>query len=275
MKKSLLFTVILFIACANTFAQVLPVLYRTENLLTQSVALSDTAQQGKAYRFGMNANVSTGPRYVKYDKSLTTSSTFPSGATISANVMVPTWSGDVQVSASLLKDTTVVMNSALYVVSKGGYHRQRFQFPELSGVFNKVRVNLSYLQGDTGNRAFFVDGVWLVPQTGGEILIDNCDGTTTAVEDVLSVPTEFALQQNYPNPFNPSTTIRFNIPTQSHVSLKIYDIMGREVTTLVNEELASGTHEFQFNASHLASGMYIARLQAGNFSAVNKMTLLK
>jgi len=90
-----------------------------------------------------------------------------------------------------------------------------------------------------------------------------------------SVPTVFALEQNYPNPFNPATTIKFSIPEQSKVTLKIYDVLGREVSTLVNDTRNAGNYEVSFDASKLSSGMYIYSIQAGDYSASKKMMLLK
>jgi hypothetical protein len=92
-----------------------------------------------------------------------------------------------------------------------------------------------------------------------------------------SAPKEFALYQNYPNPFNPVTTIRYSIPETGSVpvSLKIYDILGREVETLVNKDQKAGNYEVAFNASKYASGMYIYRLTAGNFKSIKKMMLVK
>ncbi len=89
------------------------------------------------------------------------------------------------------------------------------------------------------------------------------------------MPKEFVLAQNYPNPFNPSTIIRYELPTTSDVSLKIFDMLGREVTTLVNTRQAAGTYEVNFNATGLASGVYFYRLQAGPFMQTKKMMLVK
>lgn len=100
----------------------------------------------------------------------------------------------------------------------------------------------------------------------------------TSVEQVQTsdnLPTEFRLQQNYPNPFNPSTTIRFAIPRRSHVTLKLYDILGRKVATLVDERLQTGEHKVVFDASVLASGIYVYRIQAGKFVRSRKLMLLK
>ena len=83
------------------------------------------------------------------------------------------------------------------------------------------------------------------------------------------------LSQNYPNPFNPSTTIKYSIPKNSLVTLKVYDVLGREVKTLVNEYKTAGDYNADFNASHLASGIYFYRITAGKYTAVRKMQLLK
>jgi beta-glucanase (GH16 family) len=101
--------------------------------------------------------------------------------------------------------------------------------------------------------------------------------TVTSVEedDGENVPQEFVLYQNYPNPFNPSTTIRFYIPKSEHVTLKVFDVLGREVATLVNGELNPGEHSVVYKAKGLASGMYFYRLQAGTYHDTKKLLLLK
>ncbi len=97
-----------------------------------------------------------------------------------------------------------------------------------------------------------------------------------------TLPTEYKLEQNFPNPFNPTTKIRLSIPNVtlsevegSHVQLKIYDILGNEVTTLVNEQKEPGYYEVDFSASSYASGVYIYRLISGNFISTKKMLVLK
>ncbi|KUG25374.1 hypothetical protein ASZ90_004802 [hydrocarbon metagenome] len=104
--------------------------------------------------------------------------------------------------------------------------------------------------------------------------------TITSIEDE-EIPTVYSLEQNYPNPFNPSTTIAFTVPSDvkrqtSDVKLIVYDILGREVATLVNQKLQSGNHEVNFNASSLSSGMYFYRIDIGNeFNSIKKMLLIK
>jgi len=87
--------------------------------------------------------------------------------------------------------------------------------------------------------------------------------------------TDFKLEQNYPNPFNPTTSIKYSLPEQEFISLKIFDILGKEVATLVNEIKPSGNYEVQFDASNLSSGVYFYQLRAGNFTETKKMLLAK
>jgi phosphatidylserine/phosphatidylglycerophosphate/cardiolipin synthase-like enzyme len=89
------------------------------------------------------------------------------------------------------------------------------------------------------------------------------------------LPTSFLLAQNYPNPFNPSTTIEFSVPQSKLVSIKIYDVVGREVSTLVNENLAAGSYKVTWNASKLSSGVYFYKMNAGNFVQTKKLLLQK
>jgi len=105
----------------------------------------------------------------------------------------------------------------------------------------------------------------------------------TSVDDKFTIA-EFELDQNYPNPFNPSTKIRFIIPSNvkretSNIALKIYDVLGNEVTTLINKEMQPGNYEVEFSATGIAtelpSGIYFYQLRAGNFVDTKKMILLK
>lgn len=90
-----------------------------------------------------------------------------------------------------------------------------------------------------------------------------------------SVPDVFSLKQNYPNPFNPSTKIDFDVPTSGFVNLTVYDELGREVETLVNQDLQSGSYRVDWSGAKYSSGMYFYRIEAGNFRQTRKMTLIK
>ena len=128
----------------------------------------------------------------------------------------------------------------------------------------------------TGNLYFNVHST---VNPGGEIRGNIGVGTpiTTNVDHVSSsVPTAFSLKQNFPNPFNPSTTIDFDMPSTSHVSLKIYNMLGQEVAVLVDEVRQAGTQQVTFDAKRFASGVYLYRLSSNNgFAKTMKMLLLK
>lgn len=129
-----------------------------------------------------------------------------------------------------------------------------------------------------------VNGSWVLTIT------DNATGDTGLLKawciqvtyqslvggiQTIEIPNYFSLAQNYPNPFNPTTSIKYSVPTAVNVSLKIYDLLGKEVATLVNEMKQPGFHTADFNASNLASGIYFYRIDAGEFTSVKKMMLVK
>ncbi len=97
----------------------------------------------------------------------------------------------------------------------------------------------------------------------------------TDIDDDVELPEVYSLSQNYPNPFNPTTVINYSIPEVTNVKLKIYDMLGREIRTLVNQEQSAGVYNVEFNASSLSSGVYFFRIEAGNFVASKKLLLLK
>lgn len=99
--------------------------------------------------------------------------------------------------------------------------------------------------------------------------------TTTNVNGGNKTPYQFSLKQNFPNPFNPSTSIQYSLPFESHVSLKVFDILGKEIATLVNERKNSGSFTYQWNASGLPSGIYFCKLQADNNAETKKLILAK
>jgi hypothetical protein len=140
----------------------------------------------------------------------------------------------------------------------------------------------------SGNNAFdvFVDDSAIQVATTGTLRgdIDRTwyDGVSyAAVSTIVSdveihlVPTGFMLSQNYPNPFNPSTNFEFRVSDLGFVSLKVFDILGREVATLVNEVRPAGVYKVRWDASSLPSGVYVFRLRAGNLVSAKKMILMK
>ncbi|MCL4548189.1 MAG: YCF48-related protein [Bacteroidetes bacterium] len=154
--------------------------------------------------------------------------------------------------------------------------------------------NFLYYTNDGGNswyQEFGIKGYPNVPELSSLSIVDKSHvwavrsngciyklskSVITAVVQTNSVfPQNFDLLQNYPNPFNPTTTIKFSIPNSQFATLKVYDMLGREVATLVNEEKAPGNYEVKFDGSNLSSGVYFYRLQAGSFSQTKKFVLVK
>jgi hypothetical protein len=151
-----------------------------------------------------------------------------------------------------------------------------------------IPVDLSYSDADlqTAGLGHFPLGdlnwfpnqkeAWLAQRSQEYAAIAAAMGDLAAVQGpVNNLPVSFQLDQNYPNPFNPSTFISYKLPISSLVTIKVYDVLGREVQTLVNERQAAGNHSVTFNASSLPSGVYFYRLQTGNYSTAKKLLLLK
>ena len=123
--------------------------------------------------------------------------------------------------------------------------------------------------------AFYNSEIGYAVGDSGTILYTSNGGVTAVEGNQTNVPGSFKLDQNFPNPFNPVTTIRYQLPRTGFVTLKVYDLLGREVTTLVNEEKSAGKYEVKFDGSNLSSGIYFYRIKAGNFIDTKKFVLLK
>ena len=108
-----------------------------------------------------------------------------------------------------------------------------------------------------------------------ELLVNDSKVTTLIIKKGEVIPTQYSLEQNYPNPFNPTTTIKFGLPEAAQVHIKVYNMLGEQVTELINQEMEAGYHKVQFNASNYASGVYFYRIEAGKFNSVKKMIILK
>jgi hypothetical protein len=150
-----------------------------------------------------------------------------------------------------------------------------------SVAFQQTGVWYDYFSGDSLNVTSLNQGIGLKP---GEFHIYTTkrlavpEKNLTDVEEKMisnNIPAEYSLAQNYPNPFNPSTVVSYSLPKSGMVTLKIYDILGHEVTTLVSGQVQAGEHTVKFDASGLASGIYICRMQSGSFISARKMMLLK
>jgi photosystem II stability/assembly factor-like uncharacterized protein len=157
---------------------------------------------------------------------------------------------------------------ALYFSTDDGNSWKQISTPSDIGIdgqhwptINSLAVHGNYLFAGTSGL-----GVWKAPLSG---LV------TGIKSDNKQIVTKYNLEQNYPNPFNPTTMIKYDLPESGLVSLKVYDILGREVQTLVNGNKIKGTYEVSFNGSNLASGVYLYKLKTGNFTSIKKMMLIK
>ncbi len=171
-----------------------------------------------------------------------------------------------------------------YYFNDGKY--ARLTIP-LSNSFNALLEFLNITLNDIGF-GYYIQDLFLSNGLEFSVNADNIElrlshfskfgggrGSVVDVENEINKPHEFALYQNYPNPFNPTTHIRYSLPSNSYVTLKVYDALGSEVATLVQGEKPAGVYEVEFNASELSSGIYFYELKANNRVITRKMILLK
>ena len=161
------------------------------------------------------------------------------------------------------------------------------EFGETSGGYTQFAVNLEYVYGNEQPAAKAY--IWLSITTSSEAQTDSLSlGSYFLLDDlafdnVNSISNDgfgksaktYQLVQNYPNPFNPSTTINFSIPQSGKVNLSVFNSIGQEVQTLVDDEMTAGDHQVTFNAENLPSGIYFYKLEAGDFLDVKKMIVIK
>lgn len=155
---------------------------------------------------------------------------------------------------------------AWFVPVDSQYHNRKF---------DKIRIRFTLEYKTWG--VLYIDNI-AVSNTGPELepLIDKMgEDSIVSVEDESSLPSDFRLFQNYPNPFNPETKIRFELSSKNFIKLQVFDILGRELTTLVNEEKYPGGYEVIFNASNFSSGTYFYHFQTSSTTISRKMTYLK
>jgi len=138
-----------------------------------------------------------------------------------------------------------------------------------------IDIIVCYLIGRGSSALNSVSVMKSITEEAIQIYNSNFTDIPTSIENQPTVITEFKLSQNYPNPFNPSTKIGWQSPVAGHQTLKVFDVLGNEVATLVNEFRNAGSYEVDFNASKLSSGVYFYQLQASNFIQIRKMILIK
>lgn len=177
----------------------------------------------------------------------------------------PNWFGPGQSRAG---GSCFAIGNQLYIAAGGYVYKSTNKGANWTSTFSGGLNSgcLSFVSDPTGTVGYGVGG-------GGWIV--TIGGYRVGVEEDLVKPDQFALFQNYPNPFNPETTISFTLPFSSLVTLKIYDVLGREVSTVFSGQLSSGKQSLHWNASGLSSGIYFYRLEAGGKSQTKKLVLLR
>jgi hypothetical protein len=136
----------------------------------------------------------------------------------------------------------------------------RGYIPAMIELYNTSDVGVAWVGLDGSNKRVYWDRYLAV---------------TGVTKNQNEVPGSFALRQNYPNPFNPSTKIEFSLPKDEFVSIKVFDILGREVSVLLSKNMKAGSYDVQFDAGKLSSGVYFYRMEAGSFTETKKMMLIK
>jgi hypothetical protein len=138
----------------------------------------------------------------------------------------------------------------------------------------QLSASTADLDGDTYTELLVPNLNVMYPNSPSLIILEAQKATGVVKEEKV-VPTEYTLEQNYPNPFNPTTQIKFTVPYSVNVSLKVYNMIGQEVATLVNEVKDAGKYTVTFSSNNLPTGTYYYKLNAGDFSEVKKMMLMK
>jgi acetyltransferase-like isoleucine patch superfamily enzyme len=213
--------------------------------------------------FDQNEPLDTPPIYNTIDAVSPISNVRPLHPITTFTSFPLTWGGKDDSSGSNLKSYSIYVS--------------RNDSPYVAWLINTTDTMAIYTGSNNSHYKFFSLATDYAGNTEPTKFV--ADATTqiiTSVEDKpIEIPKEFALYQNYPNPFNPTTTIRYDLPTASHVVLKVYNILGQEVVVLIDEQITAGRHQTQFNSTNLASGVYFYKLVISDFVAVKKFILLK
>lgn len=171
-------------------------------------------------------------------------------------------------------DVTVDAYGTMTLPGGASFEALRARYVETDGVNTTVDYNFYSLSG----AQVYLYASGSNPPVSGVIDIDGYSWNlqiASSVNQLNNLPDGFSLQQNYPNPFNPTTNIEYSIPEQSFVELKVYDVLGNEVATLVSQEKNAGVYRADFSGNGFSSGLYFAQLASGNYMQTIKMNLLK
>jgi len=195
--------------------------------------------------------------------------------------------GDTIINVELVSFNASVVNSDITLnwatateTNNYGFEIQRKKYKDADINTGWNAIGFVEGSGTTTNTSTysFVDADVITDRYSYRLKQIDFDGTfeySNEIEVEILLPNEFSLEQNYPNPFNPSTTIKFSIPESGNTTIKVYNILGSEVATLLNEMKQPGTYEINFDAASFPSGAYFYSLESGNFREGRKMIILK
>lgn len=190
---------------------------------------------------------------------------------------------DVATAISLFRNNIVITGRSFGTENNFDYATVRYK--KNNG--NQLEVNRYSMNEYTNDLATDVatKGGTVVVTGYSELIMDNAAGSsyistvspgwTSDLESISEIPSGYSLHQNFPNPFNPVTSIQFDLAAVTNVKLTVFDVLGKEVSVLINQQLDAGNHKITFNAEKLASGIYFYKLEAGSFNDIKKMTLVK
>ncbi len=178
------------------------------------------------------------------------------------------------------KDSILISNSGDYTLKisvDSSYNNSVFSITPLSLIIKPMESSYLFITYTPNDESSQSDTILIYhnAQNSPLSLTLTGNGKIVGVVESEKIPMEYVLKQNYPNPFNPTTKINYSIPYPSFVSLKIYDLLGKEMQTLVYEEKSIGKYEVEFDGSNFSSGIYFYRIQAGDFSDTKKLTILR
>lgn len=232
---------------------------------------------------GVYLSTNNGTSWAKASSSLMTTYVLSLAVDAPGNLFAGTCGDGIFLSTNEGIDWTTVNNglTATNVSSLAVSATNLFAGTPSRGVFRSTDNGNNWSQIDTGLTTTYVQS--LAINSNGYVFAGTQGGgvfrsaqVTTAIDEVVgAIPKSYILSQNYPNPFNPSTVIRYRLPVQSHVALKVFNVLGQEATTLVDELQGPGYKSVVWNARNATSGIYFYRLQASGFSQTRKLILLR
>jgi len=253
------------------------------NTTVYSLAVSDSNLFAGTVEDGVFLSTNNGTNWTPVNNGLTSMGAY-SLAVSGANLFAGTFGGDVFLSANNGMNWTSVYpgipNTLTYTVALAVSGTNLFAGTR-DGIFRSTNNGTNWIEVDIGLTdthvsSFAVNDTYLFAEASGGVWKRPLSEINTSVDRFSNaLPMHFNLDQNYPNPFNPATTISFSLSSRSFILLKVFDLIGREVATIVSEELSAGNHSRQWNAADLPSGIYFYRLQAGTFTETRKLVLLR